>query len=164
MARDWWRGSVLSEARKRAGLTQAALAKEAGVHKITISRIERGDRHPSMALLQRLAKVLNVSTDELKKGRGAPMSSSGVVFDSGLVKDEKVTPELLVWLTLRERRSGGTPAEVVADLEHRGFARGNREAIEQRVGEMLEMMTSWSAHRRVQKLSGGRYRAFLERQ
>jgi DNA-binding XRE family transcriptional regulator len=46
-------------------LTQATLAKKVGVHKITISRIERGDRQPSMDLLQRIAKSLKVTIKEL---------------------------------------------------------------------------------------------------
>jgi len=41
------------------------LAKKVGVHKMTISRLERGDRQPSMALLQRLAKALGVPVTEL---------------------------------------------------------------------------------------------------
>jgi len=56
---------VLSEARKRAGLTQAALAKKVGVHQVTIARIESGARHPSMTLLQRIARALGVPLAEL---------------------------------------------------------------------------------------------------
>lgn len=46
-------------------MTQAGLAKKVGVHEITISRLERGERQPSMALLQRLAKALGVPVTEL---------------------------------------------------------------------------------------------------
>ena len=56
---------MLRQARRRRKLTQAALAKKVRVHKITISRLERGDRQPSMALLQRLAKALGVPVTEL---------------------------------------------------------------------------------------------------
>lgn len=56
---------MLSEARKRAGLTQAALAKKVGVHQVTIARIESGARHPSMTLLQRIARALGVPLAEL---------------------------------------------------------------------------------------------------
>ncbi len=65
MPRDWWRGGVLSKARKRATLTQAALAKKVGVHQVTIARLETGARRPSMRLLQRLAKALRVPVTEL---------------------------------------------------------------------------------------------------
>ena len=56
---------MLKKARARRDLTQVQLAKLVGVHKITISRLERGERQPSMALLQRLAKKLRVPVTEL---------------------------------------------------------------------------------------------------
>jgi DNA-binding XRE family transcriptional regulator len=56
---------VLQKARHRRKLTQTALAEKVGVHKITISRLERGDRQPSMELLHRLAKVLKVKVSDL---------------------------------------------------------------------------------------------------
>jgi transcriptional regulator with XRE-family HTH domain len=61
----WWKGAVLKRARMRRKLTQAKLAKKVGVHVITISRLERGDRQPSMALLHRLALALGVPVTEL---------------------------------------------------------------------------------------------------
>ncbi len=48
-------------------MTQVALAAKVRVHEITISRLETGDRQPSMALLQRLAKALRVPLMELLK-------------------------------------------------------------------------------------------------
>jgi transcriptional regulator with XRE-family HTH domain len=56
---------MLQKARKRQKLTQLALANKIGVHKITISRLERGDRQPSMSLLQKLAKALKVKVKDL---------------------------------------------------------------------------------------------------
>jgi transcriptional regulator with XRE-family HTH domain len=56
---------VLQKVRKRRKLTQLALAKKVGVHEITISQLECGDRHPSMDLLQRLAKALKVNIKDL---------------------------------------------------------------------------------------------------
>ncbi len=67
MSRSWWRGTVLRKARERRKLTQAALAKQVGVHRITIVRLETGDRRPSMDLLQRLAKVLKVKVGDFLK-------------------------------------------------------------------------------------------------
>jgi len=46
---------------------QAALAKKVGAHTMTISRIERGVRRPSMVLLQRIARALNVTIADLLK-------------------------------------------------------------------------------------------------
>lgn len=65
MPRDWWRGDVLSKARRRAKLTQAALAERVGVHQVTIARLETGARRPSMRLLQRIATVLRVPLTKL---------------------------------------------------------------------------------------------------
>ena len=63
--RPWWKGTVLKGARLRRELTQAQLAEKVGVHKMTISRLERGDRQPSMRMLQRLAKALGVPVTAL---------------------------------------------------------------------------------------------------
>jgi transcriptional regulator with XRE-family HTH domain len=65
MAAPWWRGARLQRARRRRSWTQAALARKVGVHVMTISRLERGDRQPSMTLLQRLAKALGVPVTAL---------------------------------------------------------------------------------------------------
>ncbi len=67
MSRDWWRGTVLKKARERRKLTQAALAKRLGVHQVTIARLETGTRRPSADLLQRLARVLKVTMEDLLK-------------------------------------------------------------------------------------------------
>ncbi|HEY6746335.1 MAG TPA: helix-turn-helix transcriptional regulator, partial [Mycobacteriales bacterium] len=47
-------GSVLRAARKAAGLTQAELARRAGVTQSVISAYEAGRREPSVATLSRL--------------------------------------------------------------------------------------------------------------
>ena len=65
MPRPWWKGKVLKQARARRKLTQVELAKKVGVHKMTISKFERGDRQPSMQMLQRLAKALGVPVTAL---------------------------------------------------------------------------------------------------
>ncbi len=67
MTQSWWRGAVLKKAREKRKLTQAELATKAGVHEMTISRLERGDRQPSMDLLQRLARALKVKIADLLK-------------------------------------------------------------------------------------------------
>ncbi len=63
----WWKGMRLAKIRRRRKLTQAALAAKVGVHEITISRLERGDRQPSMPLLHRLARALKVPVTGLLK-------------------------------------------------------------------------------------------------
>lgn len=58
-------GKLLRRARIWRKLTQAQLAAKVGVHEMTISKLERGDRQPSLALLRRLAKALKVKVAEL---------------------------------------------------------------------------------------------------
>jgi len=48
---------IVREARRRAGLTQAALAARAGVPKSTVGRIESGARTPSVELVERLVRA-----------------------------------------------------------------------------------------------------------
>ncbi len=67
MSRTWWKGVVLRKARERKKLTQVALAKRIGVHRVTVTRLESGSRKPSMDMLQRLAKALKVTVAELVK-------------------------------------------------------------------------------------------------
>ena len=56
---------MLKRARVRRKLTQVELAEKVGVHKMTISKLERGDRQPSMRTLQRLSKALGVPVTAL---------------------------------------------------------------------------------------------------
>lgn len=46
--------ALLQEARRRSGLTQAELARRAGVPQSTVAKIERGRRDPSLSTLERL--------------------------------------------------------------------------------------------------------------
>ena len=46
--------ALVQEARRRAGLSQAALARLAGRPQSTIAKIERGRREPSLSTLQHL--------------------------------------------------------------------------------------------------------------
>lgn len=60
-------GALLRELRERCGLSQAELARRAGVNHTTISRLERGQRHPSRLMVLRLARAL--ATDESMTAR-----------------------------------------------------------------------------------------------
>jgi len=55
----------LKEKRIEKGLSQYELAKLTGVHVTTISKIENGQRLPSLKVAAKLAKVLDVSLDDL---------------------------------------------------------------------------------------------------
>jgi transcriptional regulator with XRE-family HTH domain len=70
----WYNGdmaisSVIRDARERLGLSQSALASEAGVSAAQISRLESGERSdPSFETIVRLAGALHVSVDEFAEG------------------------------------------------------------------------------------------------
>jgi transcriptional regulator with XRE-family HTH domain len=44
-----------------AGLTQTAVAKRSGMNRSYLSHLESGRRNPTLATLERLAKILNVT-------------------------------------------------------------------------------------------------------
>jgi transcriptional regulator with XRE-family HTH domain len=48
-------GSIIADARARAGLTQQQLAERAGTSQPAVARLERGQGRPSMATVERLA-------------------------------------------------------------------------------------------------------------
>lgn len=58
-------GEVLRAARKQRGLSQEALALEAGVERNYISLIELGRNSPSMRILFKLCAVLDVAPSQL---------------------------------------------------------------------------------------------------
>jgi transcriptional regulator with XRE-family HTH domain len=62
-------GPSLRRLREQRGLTLTALAAAAGISKSTLSRLETGQRRPSLELLLPLAQVYRVSLDDLV---GAP--------------------------------------------------------------------------------------------
>ena len=51
---------TIARIRKRRKMTQAQLAKRAGVHRIYVAQIEGQTKVPSLATLEKLAKALNV--------------------------------------------------------------------------------------------------------
>jgi len=62
-------GSRLRRLRERRGVTLTTLAKQTGISKSTLSRLESGQRKPSLELLLPLAQAHGLPLDELV---GAP--------------------------------------------------------------------------------------------
>src|SRR5919198_2082219 len=62
-------GPRLRRVRERCGLTLTAVAAQTGISKSTLSRLETGDRKPSLELLLPLAEAFQLPLDELV---GAP--------------------------------------------------------------------------------------------
>ncbi len=58
-------GRRLVNLRKKAGYTQVELAKELGVTQRMVSYYEGQSEYPPAAILPKLARLLNVTTDEL---------------------------------------------------------------------------------------------------
>jgi transcriptional regulator with XRE-family HTH domain len=58
-------GSAIKRLRKQQGLTQEALAHEAGITTGTLSRTESGETSPSWRTVQHIAKALGVSPADL---------------------------------------------------------------------------------------------------
>jgi transcriptional regulator with XRE-family HTH domain len=61
-------GTNLRWARERAGLSQEALANEAGVDRAAVSVFERGRRNPNLRTILRLARALELAPGVLLRG------------------------------------------------------------------------------------------------
>lgn len=61
----------LKESRKRAGITQEALAKKIGVERSSVGKYESTGTIPSPDVLAKISQVLGVSTDYLLTGKNA---------------------------------------------------------------------------------------------
>ncbi len=97
--------SIVREARRRAGLTQAELAERAGVPKSTVGRIESGARVPSTEMVERLVRA------------------SGLDVSVSLTEPDPGTDSMF------ERTLRRSPAERLADATRaaRFVLRGRRE-------------------------------------
>jgi transcriptional regulator with XRE-family HTH domain len=72
-------GAKLAEAREMRGLSQAELAKLAGLQPAAIGHFERDRRKPSFANVRALARALNISSDYLL-GRSPSMEGATTAF------------------------------------------------------------------------------------
>ncbi len=73
--------SLVREARKRGRLTQAALARRAGVPQSTIARIESGARTPSTDLVEGLVRAAGF---EIRVRLGEPDPGTASLFQRSL--------------------------------------------------------------------------------
>lgn len=67
-------GARIAELRRVDGVSQRELAELLDVHQSTLSRIEAGERPPSLAEILALAQVFGVATDELLRGEARPFA------------------------------------------------------------------------------------------
>jgi DNA-binding XRE family transcriptional regulator len=61
----------IADIRKSVSMTQEQLAKESGVHRVTIARYETGATSPTVRSLEKIAAALNVPVSDLVDGKGA---------------------------------------------------------------------------------------------
>lgn len=105
----------LSTLRQASGLTQADLAKAAGVPRSTITNLESGAGNPSLANLARLASALQVSIEELLARPRAECQLVKAIdvpakeYDGGRVRVRRLLPDPLPGLEIdqMELASGG---------------------------------------------------------
>jgi tetratricopeptide (TPR) repeat protein len=124
-------GERLKAARERAGLSQRQLSFR-GCSPAYISRIESGDRIPSLQLLRELGRRLGVSEDYLATGAAGPDSRSDELMqaDVALGLDELDLASDLYSEMLASAAAQGESAEAYAGLGQVAFRRGDpREAI-----------------------------------
>ena len=70
-------GEKIRIAREAAGLTQAVLAQKAKISEGQLRKLETGRaKNPGIARLQRIARVVGVSLDDLASLRGTESSSA----------------------------------------------------------------------------------------
>lgn len=58
-------GEQIAEQRRRANMTQTAVARAAGRHRNTVLRLERGSFSPTIGVLQDICAALGLSVSEL---------------------------------------------------------------------------------------------------
>ena len=58
--------SALRELREKSFLTQAELAKEAGIALVTLNRLENNKQKPSFKTIRKLAEALKVEPGEIE--------------------------------------------------------------------------------------------------
>ncbi len=76
-------GNWLKQRRNTLDLTQAELADEVGCARITVQKIESGERRPSKQMAERFAICLNIGEDArkafLRFARGEPITHQGII-------------------------------------------------------------------------------------
>ncbi len=80
----------LKQARKNKNLSQQELAEVSNVHYSNIGRYERGDAKPSAEVLNRIAKVLEVSPDYLMNGTIEDKAESDIKDNELLIQFKKI--------------------------------------------------------------------------
>ncbi len=131
--------------RERAGLTQAQLAKKAGVPRATWAHLESGAANPTLAVLDAVARTLQVTLEELvAQPRGAASyfpREALVVRRRGEVEVRKFLPEPLPGVELD--RLSLPPGARMVGVPH---LEGTREYLTCESGE-IELVVTGETYR-----------------
>jgi len=98
-------GEAARAARERLGLTQAQVARQAGIAANVYGRIERGGMMPAVPTLRKLARILGISADALLALSPADVAAS---VDAP-APEGNLSPELLHLVSMLR---GWSPAKV----------------------------------------------------
>lgn len=60
-------GKIISTLRRRAEMSQEKLAERAGIHRTYVSQLERGLKSPTVTMLARVAKALNMRPSQIMR-------------------------------------------------------------------------------------------------
>lgn len=132
-------GTRLRDARRAAGLSQRDLAV-AGCTAAYISRIEAGDRIPSLQLLRRLGELLGVSADYLATGSARVEEAADLVqAEAALRFGETDEAEEIFRSALSRPLATAERSRAKAGLGQIAFARGDHEAAIGLLEEALEL-------------------------
>jgi tetratricopeptide (TPR) repeat protein len=117
-------GERLRAAREKAGLSQRQLSFR-GCSPAYISRIESGDRIPSLQLLRELGRRLGVTEDYLATGSAFGSDRGGAVVEAEVaLRLNELDEAEHLYTSLLEGTSDALRAEGLAGLGHVAFRRG----------------------------------------
>jgi tetratricopeptide (TPR) repeat protein len=141
-------GRRLRQARERAGLSQRQLAFP-GCSPAYLSRIEAGDRTPSLQLLRELARRLNVSEDYLAYGKAGSVAASDPLFEANVAlrMDERELAERLFREQL-EADDVDTRAAALEGLGQLAFREGDAHEAIRLLEEASSLFGEQAASRR----------------
>lgn len=133
-------GRRLKEARERAGLSQRRLA-DPGYSGAYISRIEAGERTPSLALVRELARRLGVSEGFLARGEESELELRDSLSDLELAVrlDEPEEAEQLIRQALSARTDEPVRADALAWQGQLAFRQGEHRQARELLEQALEL-------------------------
>jgi CheY-like chemotaxis protein len=118
-------GNAIKEQRSALGISQEELAARAGLHRTYVSEVERGERNPSIASIEKLAQALEVSFTSLFERTSQQSGAQGAV-EILLVEDNPIDVELTK--SAFKKAQFTNPLHIVSDGEAAldfVFARGS---------------------------------------